>query len=104
GGQTCALLIYKVTTHKDGYMHDLFPNAGSSAKSWGDTFDDKFSFDFLHFLTQSLWIIGILLLIYLFFIMLRHRHGEQAPVLNDYEAYKLKKEIIDNTRDRKSVV
>lgn len=87
----------KVTTNKDGYMHDLFPNAGSSAKSWGNSFDDKFSFDFLHFLTQSLWIIGVLLLIYLLFIMLRHRHGEQAPVLNDYEAYKLKKEIIDNT-------
>lgn len=86
----------KVTANKDGYMHDLFPNA-DKAKAWGNGFDNVFSFDLSHFLIQGLWIIGIILFVYTLLILLRHRNGEHAPMRNDYEAYKLKKDIIDHT-------
>lgn len=85
----------KVTANPDGYLNDLFKNP-DNVKSWGTRFDDTFMFNMPEFITHALWIIGIIAFIYVLLIMLRHRHGEHAPILNDWEAHNLKKQIIDD--------
>lgn len=82
-----------VTSNPDGYLKDLFPKASQ----WGTKFDERFLFDMDIFLKNSIIITVVLLVVYVLFIMLRHRNGEQAPFLNDIEARKVKRVIITAT-------
>lgn len=82
-----------VTSNPDGYAKDLFPNANH----WGTKFDDRFLFDIHTFIRNSIIITLVLLGIYVLFIMLRHRNGEQAPFLNDMEAKRIRRNIIKAT-------
>lgn len=80
-------------SNPDGYLKDLFPNANH----WGDKFDDRFLFDIDTFIRNSIIITLVLVAIYGLFIMLRHRNGEQAPIRNDLEAWKVRRIIIKAT-------
>lgn len=82
-----------VTSDPNGYLKDLFPNADK----WGNKFDNNFLFDMDNFLRNGIIITLILIGVYVLLIMLRHRNGEQAPILNELEAHKIKKMIIRRT-------
>ncbi|RIM32779.1 hypothetical protein BUY35_00385 [Staphylococcus cohnii] len=76
-----------VTSNPDGYLKDLFPKANR----WGTKFDERFLFDIDGFIRNSIIISLVLLVIYVLFIMLRHRNGEQAPFINDMEAIRVRR-------------
>lgn len=82
-----------VTSNPDGYLKDLFPNANR----WGDKFDEQFLFNIDNFLRTSIIITLILLCIYVLLILLRHRNGEQAPIRDDLESWRVRRIIIKAT-------
>lgn len=82
-----------VTANPNGYLNDLFPKADT----WGNKFDEHWLFDIDSFLTYSLIITSILVGVYILLILLRHRNGEHAPFINDIEAYRLKRLILETT-------
>ncbi|TDL95512.1 FtsK/SpoIIIE domain-containing protein [Macrococcus carouselicus] len=76
------------------FMKYLFPDTSD----WSDNLADWLSFKdgglVSIVLMTGLTIAGIMLLIYVITIILRHHKGEMAPFLNDIESVKLKKKII----------
>lgn len=79
-----------VKNNPNGYLKDLFPKADK----WGNKFDNNWLFDLDSYIRLSVIISIIIIGIYMVLILLRHRNGEHAPLLNDLEAYKIKKTII----------
>ncbi|HDF2935135.1 TPA: DNA translocase FtsK [Clostridioides difficile] len=68
---------------------------------WGDQLESLMNNLGQGFLMSLIWIGLLLLIVYVISIVFRHHNGEMAPFKNDWEANKLKKQIIKDTNSRR---
>lgn len=93
----------KIRQNPNGYMSDLFPSAPHT-KDIGNNFDNTWLFDISNFLASMMTLFFILLAVYMLLILLRHRNGEHAPFLNDLEARRLKRKMINNVGAKRKAI
>ncbi|HGO1493016.1 TPA: hypothetical protein ACK0CK_002639 [Staphylococcus aureus] len=91
-GMLVSLLQDSITANPNGLLNSIFPNAGE----WDKVFP-RLENIFNDLIYVTMIVTAIFMFIYILLILLRHRNGEHAPLLNDIEAYRIKRIIIRNT-------
>lgn len=90
----------KTNAKNDGAMDNVFflKYVFPDTSKWADNISEFLLIDgnsaLMNVINVGLLIFGVLLLIYLFTIVMRHHHGEIAPFLNDMESVRLKRRVI----------